>query len=81
MSCHCRHGPQSIKQVPLWNPTDIGYRAIHMAKAQIDGTLPMRTGGTLDAGRLGKLDFVADDIVLLGNPLIFDVSNIDQYDF
>jgi rhamnose transport system substrate-binding protein len=71
----------TIKQVCLWNPTDIGYAAIHMAKAQVDGTLPMQTGKTLNAGRLGQLSFIGDDTILLGEPLVFDATNIDNYQF
>ena len=29
----------TIKEVALWNPVDIGYGAIYIAKAQLDGTL------------------------------------------
>jgi rhamnose transport system substrate-binding protein len=71
----------TIKQVALWNPTDIGYAAIQMAKAQIDGTLPMQAGKAINAGRLGQLQFIADDTILLGEPLVFDATNIDEYQF
>lgn len=71
----------TIKKVCLWNPTDIGYGAVYMAKAQIDGKLTMKTGGNLNAGRLGKLDFISDDTILLGKPLIFTADNIDNFTF
>ncbi len=71
----------TIKEVCLWNPTDIGYAAIYMAKAQVDGTLKLGTGSTLKAGRLGNLKFIAPDTILLGKPLIFDSANIDTFTF
>lgn len=71
----------TIKEVCLWNPTDIGYGAIQMAKAQIDGTLAMKNGATFKAGRLGDLKFISDDTILLGVPLIFTSANIDKFTF
>jgi rhamnose transport system substrate-binding protein len=70
----------TIEEAALWNPTDIGYAAIHMAKAQLDGTLDP-AGGVLKAGRLGELEFIADDTLLLGEPLVFTKDNIDEFSF
>jgi rhamnose transport system substrate-binding protein len=70
----------TIKEVALWNPTDIGYAAIYMAKAQLDGTLAPDSGA-LKVGRLGSLKFIAPDTLLLGPPLVFDKSNIDDFTF
>lgn len=70
----------TIEQVALWNPVDIGYGAIYMAKAQLDGTLDP-SSGVLEAGRLGELEFISDDTLLLGPPLIFTADNIDDFEF
>lgn len=70
----------TVREVALWNPTDIGYAAIHMAKAQLDGKLDPKSG-VLKAGRLGNLKFIADDTLLLGPPLVFDKNNIDEFSF
>lgn len=75
---HVKDG--TVKQAALWDPVDLGYGAVHMVKAQLDGKLGSE-GDTLEAGRLGKLDYVADDEILLGEPLIFSKDNIDEYDF
>jgi rhamnose transport system substrate-binding protein len=64
--------------VALWNPVDIGYGAIYISKAQLDGTLKPESG-FVEAGRLGKLKFIAKDVVLLGDPVIFNSSNIDNF--
>jgi rhamnose ABC transporter rhamnose-binding protein len=69
----------TVEKFLLWNPLDIGYAAIHIAKAQIDGTMPR--GGTFRAGRLGELEMLSEDEVLLGDPLVFDRQNIDDFDF
>jgi ABC-type sugar transport system substrate-binding protein len=69
----------AVKEFVLWNPVDLGYLAVHVANAQIEGNLPK--SGTFEAGRLGKVKMLAEDEVLLGPPLVFNEQNIDQYNF
>jgi ribose/xylose/arabinose/galactoside ABC-type transport system permease subunit/ABC-type sugar transport system substrate-binding protein len=65
--------------VVLWNTMDLGYLTIYAAKAVEDGRL--KTGDTsLAAGRLNTVE-IAGDNILLGQPLTFTKSNIDQFDF
>lgn len=70
----------SLKEAALWNPVDLGYAAIYVAKSQLDGTFNSASGHVV-AGRLGRLPFVSKDMILLGPPLIFTRGNIDEYDF
>jgi rhamnose transport system substrate-binding protein len=69
----------AVKEFVLWNPVDLGYLAVYVANAQVDGNLPK--SGTFKAGRLGKVKMLAEDEVLLGPPIVFSEENIDQYDF
>ncbi len=69
----------AVEKFVLWNPVDLGYLAVHVANAQIEGNLPK--SGTFEAGRLGKVKMIAEDEVLLGPPLVFTLENIDKYDF
>ncbi|MCS6829155.1 MAG: substrate-binding domain-containing protein [bacterium] len=69
----------TVKTVILWNPVDLGYLTVYVAKAVAEGTL--KPGATeFEAGRLGKVK-VEGDQVLLGPPMKFTIQNIDQYDF
>jgi len=70
----------TVSAAVLWDPVDLGYGAIYISKAQLDGKLDPKTG-FVDAGRLGKMKFIADDVVLLGPPTVFTKENIDKYDF
>ena len=70
----------SLKEAALWNPVDIGYAAAYITKAEVDGTLDPKKG-FIDAGRLGKLKFISDDTILLGDPVVFNKDNIDKYQF
>jgi rhamnose transport system substrate-binding protein len=68
-----------VEKFVLWNTVDLGYLTVHVANAQIEGNLPK--SGTFKAGRLGEVEMLAEDEVLLGPPLVFSKENIDQYDF
>ncbi len=69
-----------VKSVVLWNPVDLGYAAVYVMRAVVDGTLkPGDT--TVEAGRLGTLEIVNGSEVLLGPPFIYNADNIDDFDF
>ncbi len=65
--------------VILWKTVDLGYLAVEVADAVARGQL--KAGDpTFTAGRLGTLQLKGDN-VLLGQPFVFDKSNIDGFDF
>ena len=68
-----------VEEFVLWNPIDLGYLTVHVANAAIDGDLP--TSGTFEAGRLGDVEVIAEDEILLGPPLVFNEENVNDYDF
>lgn len=69
-----------VKSVVLWNPIDLGYAAVYVMRAVVDGTL--QPGDTsVEAGRLGTLQIVNNSEVLLGAPFIYSQENIDDFDF
>lgn len=70
----------SLKEAALWSPIDIGYGAVYITKALLDGKLDPASG-YVEAGRLGKLKFISGDTILLGDPFIFTKDNVDQFDF
>jgi rhamnose transport system permease protein len=68
-----------VQKVILWNTTNLGYLTVLAAAKTVDGTLT--PGATsLAAGRLGTIEVRGQD-VLLGEPLVMDKGNIDQFDF
>jgi ABC-type sugar transport system substrate-binding protein len=69
-----------VKSVVLWNPVDLGYAAVYVARAVADGTF--KPGDTsVAAGRLGDLQVVNGSEVLLGPPFIYTAENINDFDF
>ena len=71
----------TVKEFALWNPEDLGYLAAYAAKALVDGTIKGDEGDTFKAGKLGEYKVGADHTVLLGDPFIFNESNIDKFKF
>ncbi len=71
---------ECVKSVVLWNPVDLGYAAVQVMRAVIDGELS--PGDTsVEAGRLGTLNVVNGSEILLGAPFIFTADNINDFDF
>lgn len=68
-----------LESVVLWNTLNLGYLTVYAAHEIGQGRLPQGSTG-LQAGRLGRIEIRADQI-MLGAPFIFNKSNIDQFDF
>ncbi|MEO8394394.1 MAG: substrate-binding domain-containing protein [Chloroflexota bacterium] len=69
-----------MKSAVLWNPVDLGYAAVYVMRAVVDGTL--KPGATsVQAGRLGTLQIANGSDILLGAPFIFTQDNINNFDF
>jgi len=69
-----------VESVVLWNPIDLGYAAVYVMRAIVDGEFA--PGDTeVEAGRLGTLQVVNGSEVLLGAPFIFTADNINDFDF
>jgi ABC-type sugar transport system substrate-binding protein len=65
--------------VILWNTGDLGYLTVQAGVALVQGRL--KPGAkSVRAGSLGEIRIEGDNI-LLGQPFIFNRSNIDQFDF
>jgi len=71
----------TVKAFALWNPEDLGYLAAYAAKALTDGDITGKEGDKFKAGTLGEFTVGADSVVLLGDPFVFNASNIDQFKF
>ncbi len=68
-----------VQKVILWNTTNLGYLTVLAAAKAVDGTLTPGAA-SLAAGRLGAITVRGQEIVL-GDPLVMDKGNIDQFDF
>ena len=71
---------RAVTPVVLWNPVDLGYAAVYVMRAVVDGTF--KPGDTeVSAGRLGMLKVVNGSEVLLGPAFVFNKENIGGFDF
>ncbi|MDI9891259.1 rhamnose ABC transporter substrate-binding protein [Microbacterium sp. IEGM 1404] len=71
----------TITSFALWNPADLGYLAAFATKALIQGDITGAKGDTFEAGKLGEFTVGDDATVLLGDPFVFDASNIADFNF
>ncbi len=67
----------TVKQFVLWNPIDLGYLTVRVAKLLRDKKLE---SGEQTIGRLERIR-VSSEEVLLGPPMVFDRQNVGRYDF
>jgi rhamnose transport system substrate-binding protein len=71
----------TVKAFALWNPADLGYLAAYAGAALASGVITGKEGEKFTAGKLGEFTVGADATILLGDPFVFDSSNVDQFDF
>ncbi len=69
-----------VRDVILWNPVDLGYAAVYVMRAVVDGELNPGDASVM-AGRLGELMVVNGSEILLGPPFVYNLDNIDGFDF
>ncbi|MGH3423270.1 MAG: rhamnose ABC transporter substrate-binding protein [Nocardioidaceae bacterium] len=71
----------TVESFALWNPEDLGYLTAYAAKALIEGDITGKEGDTFKAGKLGEYTVGTDGVVVLGEPTVFDKTNIDKFHF
>ncbi|MGH9247978.1 MAG: rhamnose ABC transporter substrate-binding protein [Acidimicrobiales bacterium] len=71
----------TVTSFALWNPEDLGYLAAYAAAALVNGDITGEEGDTFEAGRLGEYTVDEGATVLLGDPFVFDASNIGDFNF
>jgi rhamnose transport system substrate-binding protein len=69
----------TVQSVELWNPADLGYLAAYAAVNLASKKITAAAGQSFTAGKLGKFTIGADHTILLGPPLVFTKSNINNY--
>lgn len=78
-----RHFIQSgvSPKVALWDPSNMGYVASYLLDGLIKGSIKSGPGVRFKAGSLGEREFVEKNVVVAGEPIVFDRSNVEQYHF
>ncbi len=69
----------TVQKFELWNPANLGYLAAYAAVNFASKKITGASGQTLSAGKLGSFTIGADHTILLGPPLVFTKSNINDY--
>jgi ABC-type sugar transport system substrate-binding protein len=69
----------TVKTVILWKPVDLGYLTVQVA--DLIRRNEMKGEGTIQAGRLGEIKVRNGFEVILGPPMKFTATDIEDYDF
>ncbi|SFV36041.1 rhamnose transport system substrate-binding protein [Devosia crocina] len=64
--------------VALWNPIDLGYSAVFLAKALVDGE-EAAPGATFSIGKVGEVTLDDTNSAAMSAPFQFDASNIEEF--
>ncbi len=71
----------TVEAFALWDPAKLGALAAHAAVALSSGQITGAEGESFKAGELGDFTIGKDSVIDLGEPTVFDKTNIDQYNF
>lgn len=71
----------TITKFALWSPYDEGYLSGYMIYGMLTGQVEPASGGKFAVPGLGEREFLADNVVITGPPVVFDKDNIDNFDF
>jgi len=64
--------------VALWNPIDLGYSAVYLANALVEGE-EAAPGTTFSIGRVGEVTLDDTNSAAMAAPFQFDASNIEEF--
>lgn len=70
----------TVTAFALWNPEQLGYLSAYAANALTSGEVS-GPGDSFEAGELGEYTIGDDGSIVLGEPFVFDSSNINDFDF
>ena len=76
MAGHIESG--ASKSFAIWNPIDLGYSAVMLANALIDGA-EAAPGAEIPMGRMGTLTLDDNNEGAMADPFVYDASNIDDF--
>lgn len=79
LKAYIKNDKNPFKAGVLWNCMDLGYLSIQAAYQMANGTLKA-ADTKFTAGRLGERE-IKDKMVVLGPALIFDKTNVDQFNY
>jgi rhamnose transport system substrate-binding protein len=75
----------TVTAFALWNPQNLGYLAGYAISALAEGTITGKVGETFKAGKLGTYKIILGPDkrpqVILGPPFVFNIKNVDKFNF
>ncbi len=69
----------TCKKMSLWNPIDLGYSATYISVGLVRGKFKGQEGEVMKVGRMGDIKIGPGNVAVMGEPYVFDKSNIDKF--
>ncbi len=69
----------TCKRMSLWNPIDLGYSATYISVGLVRGIFKGKEGEVMKVGRMGDIKIGPGNVAVMGEPYVFDKSNIDKF--
>ena len=71
----------TVEKFSLWDPRRVGYVSAFLGYQMVKDGLTPKEGVNFETPKYGECTFREKRVVIAGPPLVFDESNIDDYDF
>ena len=68
-----------VDSFATWNPLDLGYCVTHMLAQIVTGKVTETSDTSIAAGRIGEIKLGHDGTAVMGDLMVIDKTNIDQY--
>ena len=72
---------KTVSKFALWSPYDEGYLAAYLSVGLALDQIKAEEGVTFEVPKLGQRTIGKDRIIITGPPTVFDINNIDEYNF
>ena len=71
----------TVQAFELWDPGKLGQLAAYAAMSLASGIITGAKGDKFTAGDLGRYTVADSGEVVLGDPVVFNIQNVDKFDF
>lgn len=69
----------TVEKMALYNPVDLGYTFVQVAHALVTEEATGEVDEVISVGRMGEITVGEEGVAVMGEPFVFDESNVDQF--
>lgn len=69
----------AVDNFAIWNPIDLGYTAVYLANAAIQGKLTGAEGEAIKSGHMGTVSVEKNKEATMAEPFVYNKGNVDKF--